>query len=81
MTSSLILLLIDAKRQHKQHACSAAYSRVRAMHAWYTSRSSYPCMMPARSRARVHARAAARRCMILRHGEISACRILQDPRP
>ena len=30
MTSSLILLLIDAKRQHKQHACSAAYSRVRA---------------------------------------------------
>ena len=36
MTSSLILLLIDAKRQHKQHACSAVYSRVRAMHAWST---------------------------------------------
>ena len=36
MTSSLILLLIDAERQHQQHACSAVYSRVRAMHAWST---------------------------------------------
>ena len=44
MTSSLILLLIDAKRQHKQHACSAALlqsRRSKVIEQTYSACSGY----------------------------------------